>query len=70
MEKYNLCKYCLKPIELIPSATVRAKRFGGKPEDYRNMFDSHASCFVWNRSREDRDLMRKKRGMYGVKNER
>lgn len=66
MEKYRNCKHCLKPITLIPSAEVRAKRFGGKASDYRDMFDTHASCAIKARSKEARELMRKQRGIYSI----
>jgi len=29
---------------LVPSATERAKKFGGEPEDYIKLFTYHASC--------------------------
>lgn len=38
------CVYCQKPIVLVPSAEERAKKYGGKPEDYTALFTAHASC--------------------------
>ena len=38
------CKHCQKEIVLIPSAAERAKKFGGTPEDYTNLFQYHAPC--------------------------
>ncbi len=53
------CKICGKPIVLIPSANERAKKFGGSPSDYINMFDTHADCLIAKRSNESVELMRK-----------
>lgn len=41
--KHRICPYCHKPIYLRPSASERAKRYGGTPDDYRNLFTKHAS---------------------------
>lgn len=38
------CTVCGKPIILIPSATERAKKFGGKASDYTKLFTTHADC--------------------------
>lgn len=40
------CKLCGKPILLSPSASERAKKFGGKPEDYVRGFTTHATCQI------------------------
>lgn len=40
------CTYCNKPIKLVPSATERAKKHGGKPSDYTKLFTAHNSCQV------------------------
>ena len=50
---------CHEPVILIPSATERAKRSGGKPSDYTSLFTSHPECFVAKRSQESIDLMRR-----------
>lgn len=52
------CNICGKPIVLSPSAAERAKKYGGKSEDYTNLFKAHAVCAVEKRSEEARALMR------------
>ena len=42
--KNRICTHCNKPIVLTPPATERAKKFGGKPADYLNLFTIHAQC--------------------------
>ena len=53
------CTYCNKPIILVPSAEVRAERFGGKPSDYIKLFTSHSECAIKHRNEETVKLMRK-----------
>lgn len=53
------CTICAKPITLVPSATERAKKYGGKPSDYTKLFTEHAQCVIDKRSREALELMRK-----------
>jgi hypothetical protein len=53
------CTICGKPIVLVPSATERAKKFGGKPSDYTRLFTTHSTCAVEKRSAEAVALMRK-----------
>ena len=53
------CTICHEPVTLIPSAVERAKRYGGKPSDYTNLFTSHPECFIAKRSQESIDLMRR-----------
>lgn len=53
------CSICGKPVVLIPSAAERAKKNGGKPEDYIKLFPHHAECYVKQRSAESVALMRK-----------
>ena len=55
------CKFCHKPVELIPSAAARAKKHGGSPSDYTNLFPNHAECELANRKKGDSDLMARKR---------
>lgn len=38
------CTICGKPVVLVPSASERAKKFGGKPSDYTKLFTAHAAC--------------------------
>ena len=40
------CTICHKPIKLVPSATERATRYGGKPSDYTKLFTVHADCQI------------------------
>ena len=44
------CKYCNKPVVLMPSAAERAKRYGGYPSDYIALFPAHSACVVAARS--------------------
>jgi hypothetical protein len=52
------CNICHKPVVLFPSATERAKKFGGSPSDYTRLFPQHAECIVRKRSEESGELMR------------
>jgi len=52
------CKYCGKPVVLVPSAAERAAKTGGKPSDYTRLFPNHPECFVKERSRQSVELMR------------
>ena len=38
------CQHCGYEIVLRPSATARAKKFGGKPADYTAQFTAHSAC--------------------------
>ena len=40
------CTICGKPVVLIPSATDRASKFGGKPADYTKLFTAHSQCLI------------------------
>lgn len=53
------CTICGKPIQLVPSAKERAKKFGGKPSDYTKLFTTHADCLIEKRNQETLDLIRK-----------
>ncbi len=53
------CTICGKEIVLVPSATERAAKFGGKPSDYTNLFTTHSECQVKQRSQASTELMRK-----------
>jgi hypothetical protein len=35
------CSLCHKEIVLIPSASQRAREFGGRPVDYTRLFEVH-----------------------------
>lgn len=56
------CKICNKPIVLVPSASERAARYGGKPSHYAKLFTEHAECTVAKRERETVELMRRING--------
>lgn len=49
------CIHCKKPIILVPSATERAAKYGGKPSDYTKLFTAHPDCTLKYRD----DLMKK-----------
>jgi len=53
------CSICHKPILLSPSASERAKNFGGKPSYYTKLFTTHSDCFIENREADTRELIRK-----------
>lgn len=54
------CTICNLPIVLVPSAAERAKRYGGEPSDYTNLFTTHAKCAVDKREAETIALIRRK----------
>lgn len=53
------CTICHKPVVLVPSATERAAKFGGRPSDYTRLFTTHADCTVRQRSEQAVEAMRK-----------
>jgi hypothetical protein len=53
------CSICNKPIVLVPSATERAAKYGGKPSDYTKLFTAHSTCQVEKRKAEAVALMRR-----------
>src|SRR4051812_38052071 len=53
------CLICGKKVELIPSAAERAKKFGGKPEEYTAIFRMHAQCVLEQRKAEVLELIAK-----------
>jgi hypothetical protein len=53
------CTHCNKPIVLVPSATERANKYGGKPSDYTKLFTAHAACTVKYRNELASKLMAK-----------
>ena len=52
------CTICGKEVVLVPSASERAERFGGKPSDYTQLFPAHAECALRKRDEETVALMR------------
>jgi len=53
------CLHCHRPVVLSPTATERARRFGGSPQDYTNMFQYHSACTLELRARGVSDLMKR-----------
>jgi len=53
------CRICKKKIALVPSAAERAKKFGGKPSDYTNLFTTHTDCFLKERKSGTLELINK-----------
>jgi len=53
------CTICGKPVVLSPSAIERAKRHGGAPSDYTNLFDAHADCQLAKRKQDTSELIKK-----------
>jgi hypothetical protein len=53
------CTICGEEIVLVPSASERAKKHGGKPADYTALFTTHPECFLRKRAEGDRELMRR-----------
>jgi hypothetical protein len=51
------CTLCNKPIILIPSASERALKLGGKASDYTALFTEHAACVVEKRSADATALL-------------
>ena len=53
------CTICGLPIVLVPSASERAAKFGGKPSDYTRLFTAHGQCVVNKREEDTRALMQR-----------
>lgn len=51
------CTICHKEIKLVPNATERASKFGGKASDYTKLFTTHAQCAIDAREQGTRDLI-------------
>jgi hypothetical protein len=51
------CTHCGKPVVLVPSATERAQRYGGTPNDYVKLFPIHAQCQLDARKAATSELM-------------
>lgn len=64
------CTICKEPIILTPSAQERARRFGGKPSDYTNIFSQHSDCTVRARSAASITAMKKANEKYEEKQAR
>ena len=59
------CTICHKPIILVPSAKERAKKFGGKPNEYTKLFTEHAECVIAKRQRETSELIKRSQKSHG-----
>lgn len=53
------CTICHKPIKLVPSASERAAKYGGKPSDYSRLFTTHAECAIAKREADTAALIQK-----------
>lgn len=53
------CTICNKAIFLVPSATERAKKYGGKPSDYTKLFTEHSECAINKRNKDTLELMQR-----------
>jgi hypothetical protein len=53
------CTICKEEVILVPSAVARAKKFGGVPKDYTELFPTHTRCAVKKRNESVEKLMRK-----------
>lgn len=42
----HLCNHCKKPIQLVPSAEERSKKYGGTPDFYKRLFTMHNKCIM------------------------
>ena len=56
------CLHCHKQIVLVPSATERARNYGGEPKDYSALFTYHAECTLELRAKRTADLMKRMKG--------
>jgi 5-methylcytosine-specific restriction endonuclease McrA len=54
-----ICSICGKPIKLVPSASERAKKYGGNASDYTNLFTIHSSCQINKRNEEVKELIQR-----------
>ena len=53
------CAICSNPITLVPSAEERARKYGGKPSDYTQLFTVHADCLITKRNADTLSLIRR-----------
>lgn len=53
------CSLCHKEIVLIPSASQRARKFGGRPVDYTRLFKVHPECALDKRKRDTVEFIRR-----------
>lgn len=53
------CSICHKEIVLSPSASERAKKYGGRSSDYTKLFTEHTECALKKREADTLELMRR-----------
>jgi hypothetical protein len=51
------CSICKKPIELVPSALERAKKYGNTAAYYTRLFTEHAACILKKRTEDTAKLI-------------
>lgn len=56
MTQHRICKYCGKPVILIPSAAERVKKFGMTVKYYLDLFPSHTKCLEEQHNKETLEL--------------
>lgn len=54
------CSICGKKVVLEPSASERARRYGGKASDYTALFTYHAQCMIDKRNADVMELIKRK----------
>ena len=53
------CSICNKPIILIPSATERARKYGGTASDYTRLLTTHTDCQLAKNKTDLSDLIKR-----------
>ena len=53
------CTHCNRPIVLVPSASERAAKYGGKASDYIKLFTIHSNCQLIKRAEETKQLIKR-----------
>jgi hypothetical protein len=61
MASQRICTICQKEIVLRPSAAERARKYGGKPSDYIDIFTAHGDCLVEKSRLDTIELMNKQK---------
>jgi hypothetical protein len=64
------CTICSKPIKLVPSATERARKFGGQASDYTAIFTQHVSCALKQRAENASAAMARAREAHAAREAR
>lgn len=55
------CYHCNQEIILVPSAAERAAKYGGRPENYTNLFRIHNQCQLDLRAQQVSELLQRNR---------